>query len=92
MIGLVVNYSVQKMDKVFTMRALGSKYNQSEGRPVEKKNCCSLDFVKNIDISDIQNNSLFKIPLKYRQNTCFVGHVHNLKNSLKFKLLAFWRK
>ena len=26
------------------------------------------------------------------QITCFVGHVYNLKNSLKFKLLAFWRK
>ena len=26
------------------------------------------------------------------QNTCFVGHVYNLKNSFKFKLLAFWRK
>ena len=37
MIGLVVNYSVQKMDKVFTTRALGSKYNQSEGRSPEKK-------------------------------------------------------
>ena len=26
------------------------------------------------------------------QNASFVGHVYNLKNSLKFKLLAFWRK
>ena len=46
---------------------------------------------KNIDLSDIQNDSLTKILLKLRQNTCFVGHVYNLKKCLKFKLLAFWR-
>ena len=44
---------------------------------------------KNVNLSDIQNDSLSKILLKQRQNTCFVGHVYNLKNSLKFKLLAF---
>ena len=32
---------------------------------------------KNVDLSDIQNDSLFKILLKYRQNTCFVCHVYN---------------
>ena len=47
---------------------------------------------KNVDLSDIQNDLLSKILLKSRQNTCFVGHVYNLKNSLMFKLLAFWRK
>ena len=47
---------------------------------------------KNVDLSDIQNDSLSKILLKLRQITCFVGHVYNLKNSLEFKLLAFWRK
>ena len=37
------------------------------------------------------NDSLSKILIKRRHNTCFVCHVYNLKNSLKFKLLAFWR-
>ena len=32
---------------------------------------------KNVDLSDIQNDSLFKILLKYRRNTCFVCHVYN---------------
>ena len=27
-----------------------------------------------------------------KEDTCFVGHVYNIKNSLGFKLLAFWRK
>ena len=30
---------------------------------------------KNVKLSDIQNDSLSK-----RQNTCFVGHVYNLKH------------
>ena len=47
---------------------------------------------KNIDLSDIQNDTLSKILLKVRQNTCFVGHLYNLEISLKFKLLAFGRK
>ena len=47
---------------------------------------------KNVDFSDIQNDSLFKILLKWRQNTCFVGQVYNLKNSLKFKILAFFEE
>ena len=34
---------------------------------------------KNVDLSNIQNNSLSKILLKLRQNTCFEGHVYNLK-------------
>ena len=45
---------------------------------------------KNVDLRDIQNYS--KILLIKRENTSFVGHVYNLKNSLKFKLLAFWRE
>ena len=36
--------------------------------------------------------TFFERLLKLRQKTCFVGHVYNLKNNLKFKLLAFWRK
>ena len=32
---------------------------------------------KNVDLSDIQNDSLSKILLELRQNTCFVGHVYN---------------
>ena len=47
---------------------------------------------KTIDLSVIQNDSLSKILLEQRQNTCFVGTVYNLKNSFKFKLLAFWMK
>ena len=47
---------------------------------------------KNVDLSDIQKDSLSKKFLKLRQNTCFVGHVYIIKNSFKFKLLAFWRK
>ena len=52
---------------------------------------CTIFFnAKNVDLSDIQNDSLSKFFLnKAKQNTCFVGHVYN---SLKFKLLAFWRK
>ena len=34
---------------------------------------------KNVDLSDIQNDSLSKILFKLRQNTCFVGQVYNLK-------------
>ena len=34
---------------------------------------------KNVDLSNIQNDSLSKVLLKQRQNTCFVGHVYNLK-------------
>ena len=41
-------------------------------------------------VDDIQNYSLSKILLTQQQNTCFLGHVYNLKNSLKFKLLAFY--
>ena len=29
-------------------------------------------------------------PMAYRET--FVSHVYNIKNSLKFKLLSFWRK
>ena len=47
---------------------------------------------KNVDLSYILNDSLSKILHRERQNTCFVGHVYNLKNSSKFKLLAFWKK
>ena len=47
---------------------------------------------KNVDLIDIQNDSLSKIPLKLRQNISFAGHVYSLKSSSKFKLLAFWRK
>ena len=32
-----------------------------------------------VDLSNIQNNSLSKILLRYRQNACFVGHVYNIK-------------
>ena len=35
---------------------------------------------------------LFSWILSKSPPPCFVGHVYNLKNSLKFKLLAFWRK
>ena len=47
---------------------------------------------KSVDSCDSQNDSLSEILLNQRQNTCFEGHVYNLKNSLKFKLLAFWKK
>ena len=44
---------------------------------------------KNVDLSDIQNDSLSKI-LKAEYLLC--GSCIQPKNSLKFKLLAFWRK
>ena len=34
---------------------------------------------KNVDLRDTQNDSLSEILQKYLQNTCFLGHVYNLK-------------
>ena len=43
---------------------------------------------QNVDLSDIQNDSLSKIIIKLRQNTCFVGHVYNLKKQLKVQIIG----
>ena len=45
---------------------------------------------KNVDLSDIQNDSLSKSPLKSRQNTCFVGHVYNPKKQFKLSSSNYW--
>ena len=34
---------------------------------------------KNVNLSNIQNDSLSKNFVKQRQNSCFVGHIYNLK-------------
>ena len=39
---------------------------------------------KNDNLSDIQNYSLSNILLKLRPNTCFAGHVYNLKKSSNY--------
>ena len=43
---------------------------------------------KNVDLSDIKNDSISKILLKYRHNTCFVGHVYNLKKQFKVQIIG----
>ena len=67
----------------------------NKGRFPGKKAAALLGFVqitspKFGQVVQLQNYSLSKII--QRQNTCFVGHVYNLENSQRFKLLAFWRK
>ena len=40
-----------------------------------------------------ENGEQFQKFIRFGSDTLlFVGHVYNLKNSLKFKLLAFWSK
>ena len=43
---------------------------------------------KNVDLGNIQNDSLSKILLKERQITCFVGHVYNLKKLFKVQIIG----
>ena len=52
--------------------------------PANLDNLYNFFNAKNVDLSDIQNISLSKILLKLRQNTCFVGHEYNLKNSSNY--------
>ena len=43
--------------------------------------CTTFLNAKNVDLSDIQNDSLSKIILKLRQNTCFVGHPARVRSA-----------
>ena len=65
----------------------------SKWSDIPKKAAVLIDFVqipppspqiKNVNLSDIQNYSLSNILLKLRPNTCFAGHVYNLKKSSNY--------